>query len=273
MSVSCTNIDEVETTVVVWNMAHRADNWDYLSGADAFLLSEAVAPPSGIREQLTAHGDWTTSGAKRRRWSTAVAWPSNAPVEYVDLSPARSGTLAAAVVDKRLVLVACYATWEPDPAHPEWRTGRSDWSALQLVDDIAVLQRQNDGLPMIVAGDWNLWPSTYPNPGGCSIIEPVEAAMSKLGLNRVRLTGQMIRAEHRKSTYGTLPEDAVPTFDFGYRGSPRYEVDHVFASTALKVSADAKNSSHEWGPSDHCQIRVRATQKCISQPVKLPRFG
>jgi len=249
--------------LVVWNMAHRSVYWEALRGDTVALLSEAAAPPVGHSEHLLITGDWRTAGDKRRPWSTAIASPADAPIESLDFVPSRAGTLTAAMYDSSVILASCYATWEPDPARPEWRTGRSDVSAMALVDDLRRLHETHQ-LPILAAGDWNLWPSNYPNPGGCSVIIPVEEALAEIGIARIPLSGTLISDELRASTYGLLPADTVPTYDPRRRGTPRYEVDHVFASTVLTVSAAAINTPADWGPSDHCQIRVELTYEPAS---------
>jgi len=232
-----------DLSFVVWNMAHRVPNWAHVGGHRVALLVEAVLPPPEFLATHQIQGLWTTEGEKRRHWSTAIAWQMGAPVEVIHCTSSRAGTLTAAVYDSRVIIAACYATWEPDPDHPEWRSGRSDWSALALVEDLLSLQRQL-AMPLVAAGDWNLWPSGYPNADGCSIIAPVEEGLQRHGVCRVPLEGEPIHEDRRSSTYGTLPASAIPTYD------------HVFASEELMVRAEAKNSAACWGPSDHCQIEV-----------------
>jgi hypothetical protein len=107
--------------VVVWNMAHKAVNWRFLSddpelsGADLSLLCEASPPPAGVEAQ----GLWSTEGLEvdlgpnkpvKRPWSTAIASPhpltaiSDARVdrsygEQLPFKPSRPGSWTAASVD------------------------------------------------------------------------------------------------------------------------------------------------------------------------------
>ena len=60
-----------------------------------------------------------------------------------------------------------------------------------------------------------------------------------------------------------LPKDSlnVPTFHSNRQnpGTATRQVDFVFVSSLLKQSARAwaMNSPEQWGPSDHCQVRIR----------------
>ena len=118
--------------IVVWNMAHKASNWDVLessdetAGADISLLSEAT--PNPAREVVGAErtiGLEEPLGPERpvdRPWAALVA--STHPMqaitdaradrhykESLPFAPSRPGTWAAASVDVDGVQVTAISLW------------------------------------------------------------------------------------------------------------------------------------------------------------------
>lgn len=268
--------------VISWNMKHDPAHWAQVleSGADVALLQEACAPPPELAARIDAGPDpWTTAGREHRPWRTAVvALGERARLQHLamgalgsapagELGVSRPGTIAAAEVldpdtQRAVVLVSMYSLWE----RPHASTGSAwiyaDASAHRLISDISALIGQQGSHRIVAAGDLNClhghgedgsqyWASRY---------RTVFDRMRAIGLEFVG--PQHPNGRQASPWPAELPKESrnVPTFRSNrqHPGTATRQLDFVFVSSVLKpwVRARALNAPEQWGPSDHCQVRI-----------------
>lgn len=164
--------------VIVWNMRHKAKNWELLSdgaelAADVHLVCEAPRPPKGI----AAIGQWGTVGLEAalpldkpvtREWSTGVAsrrdlaWITDARIdrqygEPLPFKPSRPGTWTAGSIKVgkvRVTTVALYGLMDE----------LSDASVHRSLSEMAPLfDHSVYGKHLMLGGDLNILANPRPN--------------------------------------------------------------------------------------------------------------
>ena len=268
--------------IVSWNMAHKPDSWHYLldMDIDLALLQEASKPPSGIADRVEVDpAPWEAKfvgGSHKFRTAIAklsdrieVDWIEAKPLELAgsgELVASWPGTLTAASVrppsGKAVVVVSLYAQWVTTHALAKPHSIFADASVHHLVSDLSVFIAKKRGHRILAAGDLNVlrgygehgsdyWAARY-----MTVFDRMEA----LGLTCV---GPEYPNGKRADPWpDELPRDSrnVPTF-FRPGKSPATatrQLDYVFASTELidSLTVRALNNTDQWGPSDHCRIRI-----------------
>jgi exonuclease III len=280
--------------VIAWNIAGRESAWRSLldSDADVALLQEATKPPDDVAQKISVDAaPWRTDGAilRRgtrypavRRWRTVVAQLSEnvrvkwlEPKTFVDACPgeltvSRLGTLAAAIVTQAtgesLVVASVYAPWENQHSAivSSWRI-YADASAHRVISDLSVLIGQETGHRILVAGDLNIlygygergsayWSARY---------DTVFNRMKALGLSFVGPQAPNGCCADPWPAELPCSSKNVPTFRKNIQNpaSATRQLDFVFASNALAghVQAVALNDPEQWGPSDHCRVKITVT--------------
>ncbi|MCU0676499.1 MAG: endonuclease/exonuclease/phosphatase family protein [Myxococcota bacterium] len=266
-----------------WNICRSAQAWRELarSDGDIALLQEAVAPPADLDLEVDEAG-WGTAGAGLDRpWRTAIARLSNRVTmstrscraipegEMGQLVSSRAGTMTVADVElpgeEPITLVSMYAAWEK----PATETGSAwivaDASAHRLISDLSLLIGRQSGHRIIAAGDLNLLYG-YGENGSAYWARRYMTVFDRMEALGMRFVGpQSPRGAQADPWPAELPKDSmnVPTFRTR-RGDPSTatrQLDFVFASDSLasRVDVTALNRADEWGPSDHCRIRVELT--------------
>jgi hypothetical protein len=262
--------------VVSWNVAGR----DWWSGCDrdvdVLLLQEARRPATAPTFETVPSIDavWRTTGG-RRNWNTAIAAPSGrvglrprAIVHDGDPAPdalavSRAGTLCVADVirDGRVVVTVAslYAAWETADSGGAIY---ADASAHRLLSDLSRLISARRNHRIVAAGDLNIlrgygengnayWRDRY-----ATVFDRAEA----MGLRCVGPTAP--NGRQAQPWPAELPHDSVnvPTYHTNRQtpATATRQLDFVFASESIatQVSAVALNEIDEWGPSDHCRIKV-----------------
>ena len=163
--------------LVSWNIARRADAWQYLlvSDVDVGLLQEAKPPPLGLAKHVEVDpAPWTTVGSSANRpWRAAVAKLSKRvqirPWSLTSITEARSRDLAVglpgtlAVADMTLpstgevvTLASLYGAWEEPVSSVRSSWIYADASVHRLISDVSVLIGRQRGHKIIVAGDLNV---------------------------------------------------------------------------------------------------------------------
>ena len=247
---------------------------------DVALLQEVARPAGDLPVTLIpdpAEDPWRTDGWKSRPWRTAIAKVSDRvelreiPTDQLcdqdrsRLAVSRPGTLTAADVllgnDAIITVVSWYASWEHPPG--DTRLLGADSAAHRLLSDLAALvDHDRHHRHLIVAGDLNLlygygehgnpyWARRY-----ATVFERAEA----MGLTMVG--PQHPHGRQAEPWPAELPTGSrnVPTYHTARQrpASATRQLDFVFASHAIadRVRVQALNSINEWGPSDHCRIRI-----------------
>jgi endonuclease/exonuclease/phosphatase family metal-dependent hydrolase len=264
-----------------WNICRSANAWRQLaeSDGDVALVQEAVAPHTDLNIEVD-DVSWSTAGAARA-WRTAVARLSDRvsirarpclsipEPETGQLVPCRAGTMAIADVQRPgnepITVVSMYAAWESPAAETKSSWIVADASAHRLVSDVSLLVGSQRGHRIIVSGDLNILYGYGENrsPYWARRYMTVFDRMEAIGL---RFVGPQSPNGVQADPWPTeLPADSknVPTFR-RHRHDPSTatrQLDFVFASESIaaRVHAAALNRPEEWGPSDHCRVRIVVT--------------
>lgn len=269
--------------LVSWNIGHRPEAWRTVidSDADIALLQEACEPPSDIASQFDVGVEpWRTEGAGvDRRWRTAVVGLNSrvrldripslpiADAAPRDLAVSRLGTMAATRVEdpdtgERYTLISMYAAWERPHASTESSWIYADASAHRLISDISVLVGQERGHHVVAAGDLNILYGHGEN-GNPYWAARYRTIFDRFGMVGLHFVGpQSPNGRQADPWPDELPRGSlnVPTFHTN-RQTPTTatrQLDFIFASKDIApiVKACALNMPEEWGPSDHCRLRV-----------------
>ncbi len=268
--------------LISWNIAHREDAWRRLldTDADVALLQEASEPPSDVAKKIRTDDEpWRTDGADADRpWRAAVVqltdnvktdWYRPRPLDEAgsaDLGVSRRGTIAAADVTSpdgtSCTAISMYGVWErPHPsAQSSWIY--ADASVHRVVSDLAIFVGQQQGHRIVAAGDLNILHG-YGEDGS-----PYWAGRYATVFERMRAMGlpfvgpQTPNGRQAAPWPSELPSQSgnVPTYHTN-RMAPAQasrQLDFVFASTMLasRLRVHALNESDDWGPSDHCRVRI-----------------
>lgn len=273
----------LQMIIYSWNICRSAAAWRELADldGDVALVQEAVAPPSNLDIEVD-DASWSTAGAGvARAWRAAVVRLSDRvsmhprpclsipEAEMGQLVSCRAGTMAIADVqmpgNEPITVVSMYAAWE----RPAAETGSSwivaDASAHRVISDLSLLLGRQNGHRIIAAGDLNLLYGYGENgsPYWARRYMTVFDRMETLGLHFVG--PQSPNGTQADPWPAELPAESknVPTFRTN-RGDPSTasrQLDFVFASEAIadRVQTAALNRPEEWGPSDHCRVRIVVT--------------
>lgn len=261
-----------------WNICKSADAWSHLakSDGDVALVQEAVAPHTDLNIEVD-DAPWSTAGAARA-WRTVVArlsdrvsiharpCLSNSEARIDQPVSCRAGTMAVAEVrrpDEPIIVVSMYAVWESPATEGSWIF--ADASAHRLISDLSLLVGNQRGHRIIVSGDFNILYGYGENrsPYWARRYMTVFDRMEAIGL---RFVGpQSPNGVQADPWPAELPGDSknVPTFRTRRRDplTATRQLDFVFASESIsdRVQATALNRPEEWGPSDHCRLRIVVT--------------
>ena len=162
--------------------------------------------------------------------------------------------------DEPIIVVSMYAVWESPASKRSWIF--ADASAHRLISDLSLLVGNQRGHRIIVSGDFNILYGYGDNgsPYWARRYMTVFDRMEAIGL---RFVGpQSPNGAQADPWPAELPADSknVPTFRTR-RGDPSTatrQLDFVFASESIadRVQTTALNRPEEWGPSDHCRVRI-----------------
>lgn len=266
-----------------WNICRSTEAWRRLadSDGDVALVQEAVAPPSDLDIEVD-DAPWSTAGAGLERpWRAAIGRLSDRvsiharpslPIpqaEMGQLVSCRAGTMAVADVQvpggEPITLVSMYAAWEKPAAETGSAWIVADASAHRLISDLSLLVGRQNGHRIIAAGDLNLLYG-YGENGSSYWARRYMTVFDRMEAIGLRFVGpQSPNGAQAEPWPVELPPNSknVPTFRTR-RAAPATatrQLDFVFASDSIaaRVDATALNRPEEWGPSDHCRIRIEVT--------------
>lgn len=270
-------------TLLSWNIAHRPEAWRVVadSKVDLALLQEACEPATEFSSRLdTGEGAWQTGGpaATRRRRTALVRCSPRLKVERIstrslpdagadDLPVSLPGTLAAGHVEDPdtggpFTVASMYAAWERPHGSTKSQWIYADASAHRLVSDLSVLVGRERGHRIIVAGDLNILHGhgEYRSAYWAARYKSIFDRFALIGLEFVGPQSPNGRQAEPWPEELPLGSMNVPTFHTN-RQSPATatrQLDFVFASKdiAHRIATSALNSPEEWGPSDHCRVRI-----------------
>jgi len=270
---------EPDLCLVSWNIRQSQEAWNLLltdALIDVALLQEAVKPQKKLLWSTPAfEGIWNMKGYEKE-FCAAVVGLSNRvrgkPINTYgigdngegEFAVTRPGTLAAAEIKTAnrevITVISVYAVWEYmyHQKHPIF----ADASGHRLISDLSALISGQKNHRIIVAGDWNIF-FGYGDRGS-----PYWKARYDTVFNRMEALGlSFIGPQHPNGIQADpwppyLPSDSknVPTFRkrINDSASATDQLDFVFASSDLRnrLNVLALNKPEEWGPSDHCRVRI-----------------
>ena len=195
-------------------------------------------------------------------------WYKPLRVEQADSSDfgvSRRGTLAAAeIIDadgSRYTVVSMYGFWEGPHTSVKSKRNYADASVHRLISDLTVLVGPQNRHRVLAAGDLNI---LY-GYGECD--SPYWGARYATVFDRMKAMGlpfvgpQAPNGRCADPWPSELPTGSanVPTFR-STQMTPHAsrQLDFVFASMELvpRLTVRALNDPDEWGPSDHCRVRI-----------------
>ncbi len=275
--------------VISWNMQHKLASWRFLLDlldVDLALLQEAGEPPSDVANRINADpaievnpAPWKTMiVGKTNRWSTAIVKLSNRiEVEWIDtesLATAKSGrlvaswpgTLAAASVTppsgEPVIAISMYAPWVRTHAHAGRNCIFSDGSAHHVISDLSTFIAKETGHRVLAAGDLNILRG-YGEDGDKYFAARYKTVFDRMEIIGLPCVGPEYPNGRRADPWpDELPRDSknVPTFRSKQNvpETAKRQLDYVFASKELtdSLTVRALNAPDEWGPSDHCRIKI-----------------
>jgi len=270
-------------TAISWNICRSPAAWRQLldSDADIALLQEANEPPPDVADSIEVDSaPWETAGAGvTRNWRTAVVRLSDhVQIEWLEthsitdaerggLAVSHPGTLSAARItfdnDEPILVASLYGAWERP--HADTRGGwlYADASVHRLISDLSALVGRQAGHRLIAAGDLNVL-NGYGENGSPYWGERYATVFQRMISIGLPLAGPQAPEGGRQANPwpNELPPNSldVPTFHHS-RQSPESasrQLDFVFASAGLidRINVIALNGPDEWGPSDHCQLKI-----------------
>jgi endonuclease/exonuclease/phosphatase family metal-dependent hydrolase len=268
--------------LISWNIARRKEAWRFLldTDADIALLQEATEPPSDVASRIYVDDEpWRTVGSDANRpWRAAIVklteetnikWLKTNSLEQAkttEFGVSRRGTISAAQIETpngNYTVVSMYALWERPRHAASVNWIYADASVHRLISDLSVLIGKQKSQGIIVAGDLNIlygygehgsqyWASRY---------DSVFKRMEALGLHFVG--PQAPNGRQAQPWPVELPDDSnnVPTYHTTKMTPAQAErqLDFVFTSADLisNVKVSALNEPYEWGPSDHCRVKIK----------------
>jgi endonuclease/exonuclease/phosphatase family metal-dependent hydrolase len=267
--------------LVSWNIARSREPWRVLIDADAdiALLQEATPPPADIASRFDVGAEpWQTEGTgviyryrtalvplNRRLNVTRIATAPLTSAEPTQLPVSRVGTVAAAKIEdpvsgEQFTVLSIYGFWEsPRTWAGQWIY--ADATAHRLISDLAALVGTQLGHRMLVGGDLNILRGYGENrsPYWAARYRTVFDRFDAVGLPCVGPQSPNGRQAHPWPSELPAGSLNVPTYRRGASPeSATRQLDFVFASSAIAshVKTRAVNGTDDWGPSDHCQVRI-----------------
>lgn len=268
--------------ILSWNINRSREPWQRLIDCDAdiALLQEATEPPAEIASRYDVGSEpWETHGTGRKYgYRTAfirlnprvnVERIRTAPLtcaEPTELPVSRVGTIAGARVQhpdaqETFDLFSIYGSWESP------RTGAGRWiyadaTCHRLISDLSALIGTQSSHQMLAAGDLNILRG-YGDNGSAYWTARYQTVFDRFDAVGMPCVGPQHPDGRRPADPwpAELPRDGLNVPTFRPQASPASAVrqlDFVFASKSIaaRTRARAMNELTEWGPSDHCQIRI-----------------
>ena len=151
--------------------------------------------------------------------------------------------------------------------HPDTPTGYADAMAHRAISDLSAFIGHKDSAKhrILVAGDFNLIHGA-PEQNPLALPERDNSVFARLQSLGVKYMGQQ-HPNGRKASPPPrgLPADTknVPTQQ--HPGKAANRLDYAFASRGFhrNMRSYALNEPEEWGPSDHCQIVIKASPEAF----------
>ena len=274
------------TTIVSWNINGQTNNrlWGQLLAmdADVALLQEVRRIPSvAANVEASPYAPWNPH--LYDRWSKVVKLSNRVDVQWFrqvdpisevgeeDMAVSGIGLTEAARITPAhghpFIVVSLYGRWMR--AHPstnsKWSVGAPDISVHRAISDLsAFIGNTNPATHRIlVAGDLNIIHG-FIDDSPQSFVARDRTIIDRMdALGMVFVGPQHPNGRRASPTPYGLPPDTrnVPTYRTTRQtpATAKYQLDYVFASRGFheSVTARALNGVDEWGPSDHCRIRIQ----------------
>ena len=239
--------------VICWNMQHKKVGWEHLALAakkaelDIALLQETCCltsvPDSMDIGPMPSRVTGTSLGCMVVKMSNLV------DVQWIHLRETHPGTLCAAQVNvpdgkfEPIIVVSMAADSEyPHPVSGIPSRLYYDGSVHRTISDLTRLIGPKTRI--IAAGDLNVYKS-----GNEEHDRRFWSVLQRMDALRLPFAGPSYGGVGDCPTWYNMAKNETPA-------DAKWQLDYVFASTELEPSVQALNCSCEWGPSDHCAIRI-----------------
>ncbi len=274
--------------IVSWNIAKRKKPWymlhDMRKGgeSDVALLQEAGSPPKELVDEFPGAGGVHLDRDLFDRWCLVIPLSNKvkvepfqqvrpiSEVEECEIAVSGIGTIATAKITplnppgEPFIAISMYARWmKPHPlAKSSWKVGVADVSAHRILSDLSAFvgHRNPSKHRILAAGDLNI---IYGATGySLSLPERERSVWDRMHALGLEFLGpQWPFACRTADSQPDVPGNTknVPTFASKInREKANRQLDYVFASKGFhrNVKVSALNSVEEWGPSDHCRIKI-----------------
>ena len=273
--------------IISWNIARRHAAWRFLLesnggktplGADIALLQEAGMPPDDVAKRMEDGGMEVDpvsfldeNGHKISRSAIVklsdrmrIKWLTPAPLNLPDAGDfvaSHTHSISAATVtppEGKSFTVISFAVECEYPRLSSWEV--YDASLHRIISDLSLFIGRQRGHRVIAAGDLSVWRGYGEDKSGYwkRRYDTVFDRMEAIGLP---LVGPECPNGRQTDPWpDDLPRDSknVPTYRHS-KGGER-QLDFVFASKGMVKSVEALAlnglDKDEWGPSDHCRIKI-----------------
>ncbi len=259
-------------SVVSWNVGNRQAAIESLftSDFDAALLQEAPLPSESWEKRHYDRGADVLNLSNAADVIKLMNIPHGRRPDHEEISISAPGTIAIARVlpkdGEPFLVVSLYARWEkPHPQTPtNWGVGYSDAMAHRAISDLSVFIGHTDPAThrILVAGDFNLIHGAL-DSNQLALPARDQSVFSRFNSLGFEFLGpQFPNGRRAVPSPSGLPKNSanVPTYYTTHQkpATAANQLDYVFASQGFheSISVSALNGVEEWGPSDHCQIRI-----------------
>lgn len=259
-------------SVISWNVgkSQAAVESLYTSDFDIALLQEAPLLSESWENRHYDRGADVLNLSGRASVLKLTNIPHGRRPKHEEISVSAPGIIAAARVtptnEEPFLVFSLYARWEqPHPQTPtNWFVGYADAMAHRAISDLSAFIGHTEPTThrILVAGDFNLiHGALYSN----RLALPARDRSVFLRLNALGfefLGPQFPNGRRAVPSPPGLPKDTanVPTYYTTHQkpATAANQLDYVFASRGFheSISVYALNDVEEWGPSDHCQIKI-----------------
>lgn len=216
--------------------------------------------------------DWWTGGALRDFCTAVVRLSDRVGVRYLANRPLNDpggpvlpvslkGSIALAELSvpghQPVTVASVYCSWESVPQDGSgWVV--SDAAAHRVLSDLSGLIETQRSHRLIVAGDWNLYRG-YGDGGSDYWRDRYQTVFDRAAALALVFCGPH-RPEDRPagSRPAWMPEENVATYrrSLADPATAVDQLDFVFASESIAHQVTATGLDDDWGPSDHCRVRI-----------------
>ena len=261
--------------LISWNIAKRKQPLKVLENSDydIALVQEFPFPEGSWELELYDRGAKVLQLSDRIGFCELRSIPPGRKPGRDELTVSAPGIIAAAFITPEniepFIAVSLYARWEyPHPrTKTSWSVGYQDAMVHRAISDLSTFIGSTNPAThrIVVAGDFNLIHGAT-DENSLALPARDRSVFSRLEALGLEFIGpQSPNGRQANPPPPGLPDDTknVPTYHTSKQkpASAANQLDYVFASKGFhkQVAATALNKPEEWGPSDHCRLKIVIT--------------